>query len=177
MQPPATRQEAGVIVPVFRARDNDLCLLLVRRSERGIHGGQIAFPGGKHEAGDESILDTALREVWEEIGVAADCIEILGSLPPAETMTTQFKVFPFLGRMLSPGAWKPAEAEIIEIFEVPVKEFVRPEARGRGMQEFSNWPEPREVPFFSLGPHRVWGLTYRILDDLIPRLMAAEWKI
>jgi 8-oxo-dGTP pyrophosphatase MutT (NUDIX family) len=177
MQPPATRQEAGVIVPVFRGSSNALCLLLVRRSERGIHGGQIAFPGGKHEAGDQTILQTALREVREEIGVPAADIEILDMLPSAETLTTQFKVFPFLGRMLKPGVWKPAEEEIIEIFEVPVEELTRPEARGRGMQDFTAWPEPREVPFFKLGPHRVWGLTYRILDDLIPRLMAGEWQI
>lgn len=166
-----------MIVPVFRAPSNDLCVLLVRRSDYGIHGGQIAFPGGKHEAGDQSILDTALREVWEEIGVPPDSIEILAALPTAETLTTQFKVFPFLGRMLKPGEWKPAEEEIVEIFEVPVEEFTRPEARGRGMQEFANWPKPREVPFFRLGPHRVWGLTYRILDALVPRLMAVEWKI
>ena len=166
-----------MIVPVFRASGGDLCVLLVRRSEHGVHGGQIAFPGGKHQAGDESILDTALREVWEEIGVPADFIEILDTLPPTETVTTQFKVFPFLGRMLKPGVWKPAEQEIVEIFEVPVRDFASPEARGRGMQAFATWPEPREVPFFRLGPHRVWGLTYRILDDLIPRLVRSEWKI
>src|SRR5581483_7921306 len=79
MQLPEPAREARVIVPVYRAQDGALHLLLLRRSSRGIHGGQIALPGGKREPGDASILHTALRETHEEIGIAAECIRMLAS--------------------------------------------------------------------------------------------------
>jgi 8-oxo-dGTP pyrophosphatase MutT (NUDIX family) len=177
MQPQPEAAEAGVIVPVYRAADGEVRVVLVRRSERGIHGGQIAFPGGKREPEDKSVLEAALREVWEEIGVKPDQIEILEALPKTETLTTRYSVAPFLGKMAQAGSWKLAADEVVEIFEPPVRDFAAPEARGRRLQHFSNWPEPREVPFFRLGQHRIWGLTYRILDGLVPRLLAGEWKV
>ncbi len=177
MQLPEPAREAGVIVPVYRAQDGALHLLLLRRSSRGIHGGQIALPGGKREPGDASILHTALRETHEEIGIAAECIQILADLPPADTLTTGFTVHPFLGKIMNASGCRPAEEEVEEIFHVPVAELAKPEAHGRGLQEFLTWPEPREVPFIRLGAHRIWGLTYRILHPLIPRLLAGEWNL
>ncbi len=171
------KTEAAVLVPVFRDAAGEPVLVLVRRREGGDHGGQIAFPGGKREAGDGSMLAAALRETEEEIGVSPDRVEVLADLPEVETRTTGYRVFPFLVRVAPPSRWRPAEAEIAEVLEVRLEDLARPEARGRAVEAFPTWPEPREVPFFRVGRHRLWGLTYRILEPLLPKLVAGEWRI
>jgi 8-oxo-dGTP pyrophosphatase MutT (NUDIX family) len=177
MQTKPEIREAAVIVPLFRSPEGELKMVLVRRGPGGVHGGQIAFPGGKREPGDRSLIDSALRELMEEIAVPAAEVEILESLPPMQTLTTQIQVFPFLGKLLNPGHWKSAEHEIDEIIEMPVAWFAKPEAHDYGMESFHAWPEPRRVPFYRIGPHRAWGLTYRILEPLIPRLLAGQWMV
>jgi 8-oxo-dGTP pyrophosphatase MutT (NUDIX family) len=172
-----TAREAAVIVPVFRTPDGELRLVLIRRSPQGVHGGQIGFPGGMREDGDQTLLDTALRELWEEMAVPSVEIKILDSLPPMRTLTTDCMVSPFLGLMLNPGRWKPAAVEIDEVLEMAVEHLAKPEALDHGMESFATWPAPRRVPFFRVGPYRVWGLTHRILEPLLPRLLAGQWTI
>jgi 8-oxo-dGTP pyrophosphatase MutT (NUDIX family) len=168
-------RQAAVIVPVFKTASGEPSLLLVRRSAHGVHGGQIAFPGGMREESDATLLDTALRELREELAIAAHDVEVLANLEPMQTLTTNLTVSPFVARMLKPGAWKPSELEIAEVLETPVKHFANPESHDYGLENFAGWTEPRRVPFYHLGEHRVWGLTYRILQIVVPRLVAGEW--
>ena len=74
-------KKAAVLVPIYRRDDGDLQLILIRRSSGGIHGDQLAFPGGKLEPRDRSMRETALRETQEEIGITSDKIQILAALP------------------------------------------------------------------------------------------------
>jgi len=166
--------EAGVLVPVYRAENGALMLVLVRRVEGGAHGGQIALPGGKRIPSDACMAETALRESREEIGLVAENVEILEALPVMETRTTGFKIFPFLARINRPDRWCMDDQEIAEILEVPVEELARPEARGEEMRRFGRNPEPQPVHFFRVGTHKLWGATYRILEPLIPRLARQE---
>ncbi len=172
-----TKQKAAVLVPVHRSAQGDLRLILVRRSEGGIHGGQLAFPGGKPEPADRSLLDTALRETQEEIGLGPESIEVLTELPVAETMMSGFRVSPFLARVAVPPRWSFAAHEIAEIMDVSVAKLARPEARGRMIEHLPQWPAPREIEFYRVGPYRMWGLTFRIVDPLIPRLVRGEWVL
>ena len=171
------KQEAAVLVPVHRSEQGDLRLILVRRSEGGIHGGQLAFPGGKPEPTDRSLLDTALRETREEIGLGPESIEILTELPMAETMMSGFRVLPFLARVDVPSRWSFAAHEIAEIMDVSIAALARPEARGRATEHLPQWPAPREIEFYRVGPYRMWGLTFRIVEPLIPRLLSGEWAL
>lgn len=123
------------------------------------------------------MLDTALREAREEIGIAPETVEILEQLPVAKTTTTGFRIFPFLARIVPPATWQPQEREIAEVIEVRVRELTRPEAQGETIEHFSTWPEPRRIPFYRVGPYRLWGVTYRILRPLLPRLLAGEWEV
>ena len=84
-------------------------LVLIRRSERGVHGGHLAFPGGKHDPEDASLQETALREAWEELGLDRQLVEVLTELPTVETMTTDFLIYPFLARIVRPNTWNPSE--------------------------------------------------------------------
>jgi len=169
--------EAGVLVPVYRAKTGDLMLVLVRRVEGGIHGGQIALPGGKRVQSDASMAETALRESEEEIGLEAANVEILEALPVMETRTTGFRIHPFLARIARPENWRRDDQEIAEILEVPVAELARPEARGEEIRRFGHLPEPQLIRFFRVRSHKLWGATYRILDPLIPRLAQSEWEL
>jgi 8-oxo-dGTP pyrophosphatase MutT (NUDIX family) len=174
--PDAPRQ-AAVLVPVFRDAAGDPRVVLVRRAEGGVHGGQLAFPGGMREPGDVSALDAALREAHEEIGLEPAAVQVLATLPIFETLTTGYRIEPFLARIARPAAWRPAPAEVAEVLEVRLADLARPEAHGETLKSFSDWPEPRRVPFLRVGPLELWGASYRILRPLVPRLLAGEWEI
>lgn len=160
-----------MLVPILRRADGILRVVLVRRSDHGVHGGQIGFPGGKREAADQSLLETALRETHEEIGLAQDRVKIIGTLPPVETLATAYRISPFLGRIDAPPEWN-CSAEIAEVFEVAVDDLTKPEAHGADMEGLAGWNGPRPLPYFRLGRHCIWGATYRILKPLLPRLKA-----
>ncbi len=169
-------RQAAVLVPLFRDRAGELRLVVVRRAEGGIHGGQLAFPGGKQDPGDASLRDTARREAREEIGLDGG-VEILADLPVASTLTSGYRVAPFLARVAPPPAWRLDDREIAEVLEVPLADLAGRRARGREVRSFPTWPEPQWVPFYRLGEHKLWGLSYRILKPLVPRLLAGEWPI
>jgi 8-oxo-dGTP pyrophosphatase MutT (NUDIX family) len=151
--------------------------VLVRRAEGGVHGGQLAFPGGKPEPSDASAEVTAIREACEETGLVPEDIEVLVSLPILETSTTGFRIAPFLARIRPPPRWVPQANEIVEVLEVRLDDLMRPDAHGESMESHSSWPEPRRVAFYRVGPHRLWGASYRIFHPLLPRIVAGEWKI
>lgn len=170
-------QDAAVLVPLYRDDGGELRLVLVRRSEAGVHGGELAFPGGKPVPTDRTILDTALRETREEIGVSARAIEIIEHLPIVETLTSRFRIYPFLARVVAPPTWQREEREIAEILEVRVRDLTSPEAHGEEMRSFAAWPDPKRICFYRVGPHKLWGATYRILSPLLPRIAAPEWPV
>lgn len=167
--------EAGVVVPICRRADGVLRLVLVRRGERGRHGGQLAFPGGKREAGDASLLDTALRETCEEIGLGKEQIQVLAPLPVLTTQSSGFCITPFLVRVTPPPQWRWQAGEIAEVIEAPLAEMADPEAHGEALEPWPGSAELRRVAFYRVGPHRLWGVSYRILQPLLPRLLAGEW--
>ncbi|MCP3956644.1 MAG: CoA pyrophosphatase [bacterium] len=170
-------RESAVLVPVYRRGDGDLRMIVIRRAAGGLHGGQLAFPGGKRDPEDVSLRATALRETWEEIGLEEGRAEILHDLPVANTLTSNFRISPFLARIEPPGAWRPDEREVAEVLDVGVGTFARPRAHGEEMKDFPTWSQPRLVPFYRVESYRLWGLTYRILRPLVPRLLAGEWEV
>jgi len=172
------RTEAAVLAPVYRDGDGRLRLVFILRTPRGVHGGQIAFPGGRREPGDADLLETALREAEEEVGLDRALVQVLAPLPVVTTATTGFSIAPFLGRLEAPpAAWRPQETEVADVLEVPVDELADPAAHGEELRAFGGWPEPRPMPFYRIGEHKLWGATYRIVAPLLPRLLAAEWPI
>jgi 8-oxo-dGTP pyrophosphatase MutT (NUDIX family) len=170
-------REAAVLVPVYRRQDGELMVVLVRRAQGGAHGGQLALPGGQRDPSDADLAATALREANEELGLTGDRVELLAALPVVETRTTGFRIAPFLARLAGPAPWRPEEGEVAEVVEVPVADLARPEVRAEAVRDFPSWPAPRRVRLWRVGGHEVWGVTYRILEPLVPRLLAGEWRL
>jgi 8-oxo-dGTP pyrophosphatase MutT (NUDIX family) len=173
---PAPRQ-AAVLVPVFRDARGDVRIVLIHRAPGGIHGDQLAFPGGGAEAHDPSLLATALRESEEEIGLDPSTVELLETLPILMTRVTGFSIAPFLGRIVRPENWVPHQREIADVIEPLLSELADPAARDQMTLPYGPGGSPRTFPFIHVAGHRLWGASYRILEPVLPRLLAGEWKI
>jgi 8-oxo-dGTP pyrophosphatase MutT (NUDIX family) len=169
--------DAAILIPVYRAKSGELHIVMVLRNAGGVHGGQVAFPGGKHDPEDETMLDTALREAREELGLIVDPGNVLAELPMIQTRTTGYRVFPYLARIAIPERWQIAEREIAEIIDVRLNDLTRPGAHDRMIDRFPTWQKAEQVSFYRVGSHRLWGLSYRILHPIIPRLAAGEWNV
>jgi hypothetical protein len=74
-------------------------------------------------------------------------------------------------------ALAPPGAEIAEVVELPVADLARPEVRAEEVRDFPTWPAPRRIRLWRVGRHEVWGVTYRILEPLVPRLLGGEWPL
>jgi 8-oxo-dGTP pyrophosphatase MutT (NUDIX family) len=173
-QRPDRLTEAAVLVPVLRRDGGPLRLVLIRRAAGGIHGGQLAFPGGKREPQDASLQDTALREAHEEIGIARRCVTVLASLSPVETLATGFRIHPFLGWVEPPALWQFHDREVQTVLELEVAELAALQAAGTPSED------PRAdciPPYCRIGNDRLWGASYRIAEQVLPRLAAGEWKL
>ncbi|HET9548646.1 MAG TPA: CoA pyrophosphatase, partial [Candidatus Binatia bacterium] len=169
--------DAAVLIPVYRSQDGELHIVMILRNPGGVHGGQIAFPGGKHDPEDETMLDTALREMREELGLIVERNDVLAELPMEQTRTTGYRVFPFLARIALPDRWQIAEREIAEIVDVKLTDLTRRDAHDKMIGRFPTWEKAQQVSFYRIGEHRLWGLSYRILQPVLARLVAGEWDV
>src|SRR5882724_1713669 len=142
--------DAAVLIPVYRSQDGELRIIMILRNPGGVHGGQIAFPGGKHDPEDETMLDTALREVREELGLIVERNDVLAELPMEQTRTTGYRVFPYLARITVPDRWQIAEREIAEIVDVKLTDLTRGDAHDKMIGRFPTWQKAEQVSFTEL---------------------------
>jgi 8-oxo-dGTP pyrophosphatase MutT (NUDIX family) len=166
-----------VLVPVFRDAAGELRLLLVVRAEHGAFGGQLGLPGGNAEPGDRTMLDTAVREAREEVGLTSDDIEVIAALAPMRTRTTGFEVFPYLARIPAQVHWQLQPAEIAGTLTPTVRSLAEPQRRRQRMMSFPSWPEPRMTDCIDVDGHPLWGFTLRLLDAVVPRLLSGAWQL
>lgn len=169
--------EAAVIIPVFHWDDGKTGLLFIQRSEKGLHGGQLAFPGGRCEVQDASPLETALRETKEEIGVDKTQLDILERLSVVETRTTGFRIHPFLAKMHLPQKWHLQKEEVSEVILANLEDITAPENHSYELVSFFDSPEPKKIPFIRIEGQKLWGVSYRILKPLLPLLSNHKWDI
>ena len=154
---------AAVLVPLIDRSDGMTVLLTRRTDHMPSHAGQISFPGGRIDDGDQTPEQTALRETEEEIGLNRDRVELVGRLAARRT-NSGFKVVPVVGLVAPPFNLEPDPNEVAQIFEIPLdlvldrNNFVRDGHVEAGRK--------REYYVLAHGDHRIWGLTAGMLYDL-----------
>jgi len=166
--PPDARQ-AGVLA-LFYPKDKEWHLVFIERDSSNPndrHGGQISFPGGKYEVGDETPANTALREAQEEIGVDPAKIEILGALTNLYIPVSNFQANPFVGFTSETPNFVPQEREVRSILEVPFSLLQQPDIIQYIDLQLAQNMTLREVPHFNLFGKVVWGATAMMLSELL----------
>ncbi|MYF89464.1 MAG: CoA pyrophosphatase [Boseongicola sp. SB0676_bin_33] len=171
LPPERTLRSAAVLIPVISRPANASVILTKRSSALKHHPGQIAFPGGKVDEKDNGAVDAALREAREEIGLDRRDSDVLGALPPHETVTG-FQVTPVLALVRPDFKASPEPGEVAEAFEVPLEHVMNP---GRFLIESRRWRGKRRFYFVvPWGPYYIWGATARILRALADRMQNGE---
>ncbi|TSA14200.1 MAG: CoA pyrophosphatase [Betaproteobacteria bacterium] len=160
---------AAVLVPVVR-RATGLTVLFTRRTDHLYdHAGQISFPGGRCEAEDASPAATALRETFEEIGLAHSLVEVLGALPEYTTVTG-YCVTPVVGLVSPPPALKLDAFEVAEAFEVPLRFLLDPDNHQRNTLQYQG--RTRHYYAIPYEQRYIWGATAGMLMNLYAYLTA-----
>ena len=160
--------KAAVLLPVI-LRSEPVLLFTRRTASLARHAGQVSFPGGRSEAGDLSPVETALRETFEETGIAPGYVAVAGYLDRYLT-GTGFDIQPVVGLVAEGFRLSPDPREVAEVFEVPLDFLCDPANLRRESREIGG--RQRSFYAFRYGGHEIWGATAAIVVSLVQRLNA-----
>jgi 8-oxo-dGTP pyrophosphatase MutT (NUDIX family) len=163
------RVDAAVLVPLYLDGGELHAVFTRRRADLRRHAGEISFPGGRQDAGEEDLRETALRETEEEIGLPRDAVRLVGALTPTPTVVTNYAIYPFVG-LIEPGhRWLPSAAEVAEVLELSLRDLVAGHERKRLVRR----GVPIRTDVYTVDGNVIWGATARIVADLLARLAPA----
>ena len=159
-------KKAGVLALIYPNTLGEATLLLIlRKTYEGIHSNQIGFPGGKMEKADDDLLQTALRETNEEVGVPPRGVKILKRLTEVYIPPSNFLVTPFLALYPNRISFKIQETEVEKVVEVPLQDFLNDDNLIE--QNLStSYAKNIDVPAFKLNDYVVWGATAMMLSEI-----------
>ena len=172
---------AAVMVPLLQTEEGWSLLFEVRASSLTWQPGEICFPGGKIDPEDITFADTAMRETCEELALCKEQIQLVGAL---DYIVTQIGVilYPYVGVVKEPTAIRPSDAEVAEVFTVPLSFFLDTEPLISEMEMATqplpgfpyewlegyprDWKKRRTYPvyFYRYGERVIWGLTAKVID-------------
>lgn len=161
--------DAAVLIPVVDHGEEATVLLTQRTEKLRSHSGQVAFPGGRIDPTDASPEEAALREAFEEIGLAASSVEIVGRMPDYVT-GSGYRIAPVLGVVTPPFDLAINEHEVDAAFEVPLRFLMNVANHNR---ESRLWKE-KERFYYTMpyGERFIWGITAGIIRTMYERLYA-----
>jgi 8-oxo-dGTP pyrophosphatase MutT (NUDIX family) len=153
-------QGAAVMVLLYPMNKKTHVLMTKRATHLEYHAGEISFPGGVFEEGeDDDLLATALRETEEELNVKVDLEDVSGRLPIVNTRFG-FKITPFVAVLSSPPIYQPSECEVGEVLEIPFTALLSTQQQGAGSK-----PSDKGVIYW-FQHHRIWGASAKILNQV-----------
>jgi 8-oxo-dGTP pyrophosphatase MutT (NUDIX family) len=160
--PPGPTPLAAVLVPLYEDAAGDIRVVLTKRPDTmPTHAGHIAFPGGRPDPTDSGPIDTALREAYEEVGIPASDVSVLGFLPAIHTVEFSLLVVPVVGRLRGVPALVPSEREVAMVLEPRLADLAEPDG-----WRFELW-QGRPVWFYDLDGEILWGATARMMRQLL----------
>lgn len=170
LEPANGLPEAAVLMPITRSDEPELVLTL-RASGLSTHGGEVAFPGGRRDPEDATLVTTALREAEEEVGLAPGLVEIIG---PLSSLVSRYGIYvtPYVGFVPDYVEYRPNDAEIASVFSVPLEYFRQDPREVTHRIDYSG--QSWYVPAYQFGEYRIWGLTATMIVELVNVIYNAE---
>lgn len=162
--PPNAKQSSVLVF--FYPYNNDVGILLIKRAkDQSVHSGQISFPGGKKEDSDTDLKETALRETFEEVGIAPEKVTIIGSLSKLYIPPSNFDVYPYVG-YINYDPVLNTNSEVEKVLKIKLSEITNPKLliektiKGRDGNRY-------EVPCYFIQNEIIWGATAMMLSELL----------
>jgi 8-oxo-dGTP pyrophosphatase MutT (NUDIX family) len=163
---------AAVLLPIYES-EGEYYILFTKRTEKLMyHKGQICFPGGGCHQEDETPLDTALREAFEEVGLRPEDVEVLGELDKMCTATSSFLITPFVGVIPYPYEFTVSADEIDELIEVPISALLDERNYYEKLQDYQGIPYMGS--FFDYEGKVIWGATAKILRQFLDLVFSED---
>lgn len=159
-------KKAGVLALFYPDDTNKThFVLILRKSYKGVHSAQVAFPGGKLEDDDVSMEAAAVRETYEEVGVPIESIKVVRQLSQVYIPPSNFYVFPFIAVCKVKPLFVKQEDEVEAVIEVPLIHFLD-DKNVVTKNVKTSYSVETEVPAFKLNEHIVWGATAMMLSEI-----------
>ena len=159
-------RKSAVLILLY-PKDGNICFPLIKRPDYdGVHSGQIAFPGGKVEKEDKNIVETALRETHEEIGVKVGEEDVIGQLTDLYISPSNFLVTPVVSFLTEEPAFMPDKVEVEEVV-VASLDVISNSATRKEKEIVINNKYKLNAPYFDIQGHVVWGATAMMLSELL----------
>lgn len=156
---------AGVLALFYPKAHETHLVLILRNSYKGVHSAQVGFPGGKYEEDDGDLMETALREAEEEVGVSKNIVDVLKKMSPLYIPPSNFMVHPYVAISESTPNFIKQDEEVDAIIEVKLKNFLD-DANTITTRVPTSFDVEVDVPAFKLNGHIVWGATAMMLGEI-----------
>lgn len=157
--------QGSVLIFLFPENKSVKTILILRQQYEGVHSGQVSFPGGRKEKDDKTLVETALRESEEEVGINADKVMVIGNLTEIYIPPSNFLVLPVVGYILTKPNLKAEKSEVAKILEVGLSDFFDKNIIKK--KEFDGRGYKIKAPYYDILGQAVWGATAMILSELL----------
>ena len=168
--PPPDSRPSAVLVPILAGTDGPEILLTRRSKHLSSHKGEVSFPGGRVDRG-ESFVDAAIREAREEIGLEPHTIEVVGEMSAMATYVSRSYIVPIVAHVTQRPSLEVRNDEVDRVFTVSLAELVRQDTYSE--EHWGLPPNQYRIHFFHLDEETVWGVTGRMLHQLITIALSA----
>jgi 8-oxo-dGTP pyrophosphatase MutT (NUDIX family) len=156
-------RDSGVLLLVYPFNKNAHTVFMKRNIYNGAHSGQISLPGGKSEPADNNLIETAIREAEEEIGISRNQIQILGTLTPLFVPASGFRILPVIGYLAKKPIFIPDPGEVSELIEIGLETLFEPS--NTKVEVLNIKGLSLTAPYFDVKGHHIWGATAMILSE------------
>lgn len=158
-------RNSAVLLLAYPGPQGPCTALIVRPEYEGVHSGQLALPGGRHEPGDASLIQTALRETQEEIGIDVQLQQVIGALTPLYIPVSNYLVHPFVAALPARPHFIADPKEVSAVLEVPLSLFVDPSAKARKAISAGGGANIL-APCYMVQERVLWGATAMMFSEL-----------